>query len=398
MSKQILLHAAIGLLLSGILLSCQSKKSDDNPEPQPSDSGRYIMPLSDSKLVSNLNGFRFDGAFGTTETVAWPFLWVQYADDFRDSTRVVVLNQNRDKTITKHFVANIRNGMLTQKFDHGSFPNNVSNSMSFAFEHNTFLLFWYDKANSTITQTATIFGMHSQISQIFTGMQQQYSYQFMNRYLIRYISGISIWPFHHANWLDETQFVATSELSAPKAIAHWYDETWSTFPYDVVHNMYSGFFQSTNDATYVGISKGNTNLDTIVLNHNPPEWYNAQLCSAALDKVGDTLYLAVLINLPNTQQLKASLYRLETSDNQLHEIYRDLDFPYSVIAFRRGKFYVSSNGGTYYSIVNYNGQLEPLLLPVVPSAGVDVKFSKNKIFVIANDIDNKRVEVYSKPL
>jgi hypothetical protein len=66
-------------------------------------------------------------------------------------------------------------------------------------------------------------------------------------------------------------------LSAPKAIDHYFDESFSTFPYDVKSNMYSGFFQSTNAGTYVGIAKGTANLDTVYLNNNPPDWYDPQI-------------------------------------------------------------------------------------------------------------------------
>jgi hypothetical protein len=394
--KKILYFLPVFLFVIMATSSCQKEKQTDDHTVIPSDSGKYIVSYPDSRLVTNLNAYRFEGAFGTNEPVAWPYLWVQFADDYNDSTRVVVLNQNKAKTITKHFVANIRNGILTRKYDHGSFPNDVSNSMSFAFEHNSFLLFWYDKVNSTITQTATIFGLNSQVSQIFTGMQQQFSYQFMNRYLIRYISGISLWPFHHANWTDETQFVATSELSAPKAIGHWFDDTWSTFPYDVVHNMYSGFFQSTNDATYVGIAKGSTNLDTIVLNHNPPDWYNAQLCGAFLDKDADTLYLATLVNIPNTAQIEASLYRLETGTNQMTTLYSGLSFPYQTLRFRKGKFYATDPANGNKIIINKNGQQEVFLRPVSGN-GEQLLFSKNKIYAIVYDSNGLRAEVYSKP-
>jgi hypothetical protein len=396
MKKFLCFSPALLFLIFLSAVSCDKGKSPEDQPINPVDSGKYIVTYNHSQLVTNLNGFRFESAYGTSEPMAYPYLWVQYADDYLDSTRVVVLNQNAAKTITKYMTANSLNGEITRKFDHGTFPNNVSNSMSFAFDHPKFLLFWYDKVNSTITQTATIFGMNAQISQIFTGMQDQYSYQFLNRFLIRYISGISLWPFNHANWTDEAQFVATSELSAPKATGHYFDETFSTFPYDVAHNMYSGFFQSTNEATYAGISKGAVNLDTIWLNNNPPDWYNAQLCSAQIDKVGDTLYLGLVINIPNDSRVVTSLYRLVEGSGEMVAVYTDRSFSHQGGWFRRGEYYaISSTDGKLIKI-NRNGQEENIPLPVSASS-VSVMLSKNKIFAIANDIDNRRVEVFSRP-
>lgn len=397
MKKYLLLFSGYSLLLMAITSSCNKEKSPDDQPSVPVDSGRYIVSFNQSQLVTNPNGFRFESAFGTAEPAAYPYLWVQYADDYNDSTRVVILNQNDDKTITKHLVVNTFNGNISRKFDHGSFPNNVSNSMSFAFEHPSFLLFWYDKVNGTITQTATIYGMNAQVSQIFTGMQDQYSYQFLNRYLIRYISGISLWPFNHANWYDETQFVATSELSAPKAIGHYFDETYASFPYDVVHNMYSGFFQSTFDGTYAGIAKGSANLDTVMLNKNPPDWYNAQLCKAYIDKVGDTLYLGILTNLPNEIQMVASLYRMVEGSGEMTELYSNLSFSYQNVWFRRGAYYTFTSTNGKLVMLNTRGQEEIIPLPVSTSA-VSIMMSKNKIFAIANDMSSRRVEIFSKDL
>ena len=125
-----------------ILNSCS--KSDDEtsktPTPQPVNTDKYIITDNQSKLVSNLNGFRFEGGFGTKEPVAYPYLWLQYVDDYKDSTRVLILNQDSFSSITKHFVANIHNGKTTRYFDHGTFPNNASNKASIRFNHPSFIL------------------------------------------------------------------------------------------------------------------------------------------------------------------------------------------------------------------------------------------------------------------
>ncbi len=393
----LLLFCCLLSVITGFL-SCQKPDdpSDENPIVPPSDN-TYIVPSNESKLVSNLNGFLFEGAYTTSEPVSYPFLWVQYADDYLDSTRVLVLNQNEFKSITTYMVGNHYNGKLSRKFNHASFPNNVSNSMSFAFDHPGFLINWYDKINGTITTIGTIFGINTQMSQIFTGMNDQYTYQFVRRFLIRYISGISLWPFNYGNWADELPFVVTSELSAPKAIAHYYDETFSTFPYDVKSNMYSAFFNSTNEATYIGIAHGDNNLDTIVLNHNNPDWYDAQTCNAFIDRDANTLYLAFMINVPNQVDIRTSLYKMEIGTNELQELYSDKQLTYQMAAFKKGCFFGTPASGGNIMKINQMGEPEQILLPQSLSS-MTLLFGTEKLFVVAHKDDTeKRVEIYSKP-
>jgi hypothetical protein len=380
-----------------ILVSCKKSGNLPDDDPDPSDSSKYILTHTDSRLVTDLNGYRFDAAFTTSEPANYPFLWVQYADDYLDSTRLLVLIQNDEKTITQYMVTNNYNGNMTRKFDHASLSNNAE-SMVYNFNHEMFLLNSYDPETGTISETGTVFGMNTQVSQIYTGVLDQYGYQFMNRYLIRYISGISLWPFNYPNWSDQPQFIATSELSEPKAIGHYFDETWTTWPYDVQSNMYSGFFQSTYDGTYIGISKGTTTLDTIFLNTNPPEWYNVQVCKAYVDKVADTIYLGVIINVPNTIEMRASLYKMDLTSNQMIKLYSDITYPYGYTYFRKGSFYAIPPQGGQFIKINKQGLEENIPLPAT-TYGISLKFSRNKIFAIIREAgSDARTEVYSRLL
>lgn len=116
--------SALLVIFTVINISCQ--KSDNPPdEPDPSDTNRYILTYNDSKLVSSLDGYRFEAAYGTSEPLAYPYLWVQYVDDYLDSTRVLLLNQNDNKDITQYQVSNHYNGNITRYFNHASFPNDV---------------------------------------------------------------------------------------------------------------------------------------------------------------------------------------------------------------------------------------------------------------------------------
>jgi hypothetical protein len=385
------------IVLLLLQVSCQKSDGPDD-QPDPNDSLQHIISHTDSRLVTDLNGYRFDGAFSTGEAQAYPYLWVQYVDDYNDSTRILVLNQNEFQTITKYQVSNLYNGFISRKFDHGSFPNNASNCMSFNFNHDMFLLNSFDPASGTISETGTVFGMNTQVSQIYTGILDQYRYQFLHRYLIRYISGISLWPFNYPNWNDQPQFIATSELSDPKAIGHYFDESWQAWPYDVQNNMYSGFLQSTLAATYVGIAKGTVNLDTFYLNNNPPNLYDPQVCRAFVDRSGNTLYLGILINVPNTPDLKASSFILDLMTNELAAVYEDRDYPYTNSYFKSGSFYGRPNQGGQYVKINELGIEESISLPV-SAHSANLMFSRNKIFAIVSESGgDSRIEIYSRAL
>lgn len=382
--------------LSVIILSSCSKPEDEIPnEPQPPVvvSDKYIITDNQSKLTSNLNGFRFDGGFGTKEPVAYPYLWLQYIDDYKDSTRVVVLNQDSFKSMTKHFVANIRDGKTSRYYDHGTFPNNASNKATMRFDHSTFILNMIDAANYTFSETGVVFGLKTQVHRPLNWLNS-FKYELIDKYIIRYISGISLWPQSASSGGDQPQFVATAELSDPKAVGHYIDETFPNFPHDIKTNMYSGFFQSTNEKTYIGFAKGSENLGTVTLNNNPPNWYNAQICKAFLDKVGETLYLGVLINIPNTATLKSSLYKMDLATKSIVALYTDKEFNYSNPVFKKGNFYAVEAGK--HIKINTSGIIEPINIPE-SSLGVQVYYGRSKMFAVITDTNARRIEVYSKP-
>lgn len=384
------------ILASLFLLASCSKPEEETPnEPQPPVvvSDKYIITDNQSKLTSNLNGFRFDGGFGTKEPVAYPYLWLQYIDDYKDSTRVVVLNQDSFKSMTKHFVANIRDGKTSRYYDHGTFPNDVSNKASFRFNHPSFILNMIDRVNGNFSETGVVFGLKSQVNRPLNWLNS-YKYELIDNYIIRYISGISLWPQSASSGGDQPQFVATAELSDPKAVGHYIDETFPNFPHDIKTNMYSGFFQSTNEKTYIGFSKGSENLGTVTLNNNPPNWYNAQICKAFLDKVGETLYLGVLINVPNTAIMKCSLYKMDLATKSIVALYTDKEFNYSNPVFKKGNFYAVEAGK--HIKINTSGIIEPINIPE-SSLGVQVYYGRSKMFAVITDTNARRIEVYSKP-
>lgn len=383
-------------VVSIFLNSCKKDETKEETHQAQVNLPDSIVALNTSTLVSSLNGYTFEAAFINTEPVAWPDLWLQYIDDYMDSTRIVMNNQNAAQSITHYLCSNHRNGVVTRSFDHTTFPNNVRNEIKFSFNHPQFLLNWYVRSTGELTTVGNVFGMDTHVSQIFTGMYSQYTWEFLDRYMIRYISGISIWPFHHQNWNDQPQFVATQELSEPIAWDHWYDESWSAWPYDVQSNMYTAFINSSNDTTYVGIAKGQLNLDTLYFRQATYSQTMANSNQVFLDKSGDTLFfgLSALSSGPSSQQ-EISLFKYELSTGQLTPVYEKqiLSSAFTIVRFNKGRFYgnITASG---YQVIERNGLISSRSLPTSAFSG-QLKFGRNKLYYIVSNSGIPRVEVYS---
>ena len=386
------------LFFSLFVVACKKEESADETSVPQVNLPDSIVAVNSSTLVTALNGFSFEAAFINTEPIAYPDLWLQYIDDYMDSTRIIMNNQNSSKTITYYLCSNHANGIVTRSFDHVTFPNNQSNNIKISFNHPQFLVQWYVRSTGELTTVGNVFGINTSVSQTFTGMASQYNYEFLDRFLIRYISGISLWPFQHQNWSDEVQFVATQELSEPIAWDHWYDETWNIFPYNVQSNMYTGFVNSSNDTTYVGLAKGTTNLDTLYFRQATYTQFMASSASVYLDKSGDTLYLGLINNIPGTSNKEISLYKYEIANAQLIPLFekQPLASSFQVLKFNKGRFFANATA-TGIQVMDKTGAINSITTPT-HSLGGAFKFGKNKLYYIVSNTNTPRVEVYSKPI
>lgn len=387
----------VAMLAAGLLFGSCKKSEDTEVQGGPAQTASMdsIIGGSTSTLVSALNGFRFEASFTNTEPEAYPYMDVAYIDDYNDSMRIVTVNQNIAQTITVFLASNHRAGLYTRGYDHKTFPNNQYANMKFSFLQPEFLLNWWAPATSELTTVGNVFGFNTSVSQSFTGTAAQYQYEFLNRYVIRYISGISIWPFHHQNWNSEPQFVATQELSEPKAWDHWYNEEWSEFPWDVKTNMYTGFLNVSNDTAYVGIAKGGTNLDTVHFRQATWSQFSGS-CSGYLDKSGDTLFFGLINNIPGTSNMEISLYQYITTVGQLQPLYEKMPYPsqLTTLRFNKGNFYAINTATGNYKL-DHNGSVSTFNYPT-SSYTFRYFMSRNKLYVVMYDANIPRLEVYSK--
>ncbi|MBK7966575.1 MAG: hypothetical protein IPK10_15750 [Bacteroidetes bacterium] len=157
------------LFITLFLVSCKKEESKDDTNIPQVNLPDSIMALNSSTLVTNLNGFSFEAAFINTEPIAFPFLWLQYIDDYMDSTRIIMNNQNAFQTITYYLCSNHANGLVTRSFDHVTFPNNQVNTIKISFNHPQFLVQWYVPPTGELTTVGNVFGFNTSVSKLLLG-------------------------------------------------------------------------------------------------------------------------------------------------------------------------------------------------------------------------------------
>ena len=80
------------ITLTMLISSCKKEETkEETPQPQVNlpDS---IVVLNTSTLVSALNGYSFEAAFINTEPVAYPYLWLEYVDNYIEILRWIIVN------------------------------------------------------------------------------------------------------------------------------------------------------------------------------------------------------------------------------------------------------------------------------------------------------------------
>ena len=162
--------------------------------------------------------------------------------------------------------------------------------------------------------------------------------------------------------------------------------------------MYTGFVNSSNDTTYVGLAKGTTNLDTLYFRQATYTQFMASSASVYLDKSGDTLYLGLINNIPGTSNREISLYKYEIANAQLVPLFekQSLASSFQVLKFNKGRFFANATA-TGIQVMDKTGAISTINLPTT-AYGAGVKFGRNKLYHIMSDGNIPRVEVYSLPI
>lgn len=382
--------------LTTIVIAISACSKDSDPDGNTNPKG--------STMVSKANGFQYIGSFDESEApdyYAFPYAF--YVDDYQDNDRVLVMCQNtinNPPNRNKWYILNYRGGNVTQSYTP---PEGIGpaggNFMQFAFDHEQFILKTWETSQKYYYQVDPL-GV--QLGYFITGGSNLGTF-FINNHLLRTISGISIWPYH-TNWQqDEPQFLLTGELSAMYVLDYFFDTTYET---EKENSIYTGYFYPSFDGNWIGVSKGNQRLDTLLIDHEFPNQYNQFLCHTYVEKVGNKMYLAFIRNKfnPNTDQT-LSFYELTIGENILRPTFVNMDLPpdenYQIAALRNGKlyFYPTANAPdqTPYTI-SKAGVKESFLMPELKNASLQRKtFGKKYLYLTLTD-GPKRLEFYKKDL
>lgn len=377
----------------GLFISC--KKDENNPSNS-----------SGSTMISQANGFEFVGAFEEKDApIYYKFPDEFHIDDYLDNDRVLVMCEstfeNPPKRI-KWYVLNYKNGSLTKSFSsNDNFGPDWGNFMQFAFDHENFKIQSWHTTDKYFYQIDTL---TKETSYFITNVGSLQT-RLIGNHLLRQISEISFWPYNTITQKDEPQFLLTGELSAMRVIDYYFD---SNYEQEKGNSIYTGYFYPSNDGNWIGISKGNQRLDTLLIDKEAPIMYNQMICKTYVEKVGNKMYLAFIKNKfnPNTDQ-DLSMYELTIGENKLKPLFVNMDLPpdenYEIKAFRNGKLIIfptaNATEKTPYTI-SVDGTKSNYLIPVANNAGLKrhVFGKKFHYIIMTNGAGEKRLEFYKKDL
>ena len=390
----------LGLYLAFLLpfVSCNKDLKTDDPDPDA------------SVMVSKLNGFEYVGSFeeeGAPVYYAFPNSF--YTDDYQNNDRVLIMCQStldNPPLRTKWYINNYHNGKMTKSFGPpDGFGPGWGNFMQFCFNHEEFSLHVWHNTERYFNKIDTASNLTGYV--IANGTSENYASPLLIKdHLLRRISEVSFWPYNTLNQQDEPQYLLTGELSAMVNIDYFIDYE----NYDQLHgnSIYTGYFYPTLYGNWIGVSVGNTSLDTLLISNYPPNYYFMGLCRTYVEKVGDVIYLAFIKNKlnPNTDQ-DLSMYELKIGENILKPLFVDMDLPpdenYEIKALRNGKLiiYPTPNAidQTPYTL-SVTGAKEDFLLPELNNSSIIRQtFGKKYLYLTLNTDDNgKRLEFYKKDL
>lgn len=396
--KYLIPIANVFLVISTVILLSACSK-DNNP-----DNNNNNNDPSKSIFVSKANGFEYIGSFEEADAplyYAWPYEF--YIDDYQDNDRVLVMDQStidNPPLRNKWYILNYKDGKLSGSYSPpDGFGPGWGNFMQFAFDHENFILKSWHTTEKYYYQVDP---QKIQKSYFITGGNNLSTF-FINNHLLRQISGISIWPYHTGWEQDEPQYLLTGELSAMYVLDYYFDGTYET---EKENSIYTGYFYPSFDGNWIGVSKGNQRLDSVLIDKENPIMYNQFLCKTYVEKVGNKIYLAFIKNKfnPNTDQ-DLSFYELNIGENILKPVFVNMDLPsdenYTIEGLRNGKLYffptANADDQTPYTL-SAAGAKEDFLLPELKNASLLKKtFGKNYLYLTLTD-GPKRLEFYKKDL
>lgn len=362
---------------------------------------------SDSyQFVSDLKGFEYVGAFEEADAPAYYANPEEFiVEEYLDNTRALVMTQStidNPPDRKRWYMLNFKGGKLTETITPPEKTGpDWGNFMQFCFDHENFAIqSWHttDKYFYELNKSG------GERSYFITGGNNLGTFLIKN-HLLRTISETSFWPYSTLNQNDEPQFLLTSELSAMYNIDYFFDsENYDT---QGSQSIYTGYFYPSYDGNWIGVARGNQTLDTVLISHDPPLFYNKFLCKTYVEKHGNIINLVFIKNKfnPNTDQ-DISFYQLDMTTNVLTPVLENKSLPpdenYEIKGFRNGKLYVfpTSNATDQQPFtMAMDGTETPFYIPTNSSKGNLLRLRFTQKYVYASFSDGiKRMEFYRKSL
>lgn len=367
-----------------ILLGC-------SPEDDPaavSGSGAEDKPT----LVSDLNGYQFEGTLKETlDPKVYSSVTINHLETCKDSVRVFFSTLDNLGVQYRWTVQNRFKGKVTREFNLLTFQ--PAGLYKFAFDHENFLLYGYEKSTSTID----IFPGGKITAYYVSKPNNNFPYRFNENYTVFFGSAASIYVYENKARKYMAPAPAMAHILTSESSVAWADyilEDDELSPSLFRDGIYTGFFNATLDKfNYIGIAKGQQTLDTLVINKNAPTLYYP-FTEVYMSRLGSKIYLGLIKKKALSSPNDVSVYEMDVNEKIIRPVFKNVAEPNQKGVFVRGKFYYSTK------VLTSTGQLEDISLPTLLGdarimAG-NVFFGETKIFVAVQK-DGNLVELYSRP-
>jgi hypothetical protein len=343
-------------------------------------------------LVSDLNGFQYEGTLKETlDPKVYASVTINHLETYKDSVRVFFSTLDNRTGQYRWTVQNRFKGKVTREFNLLTFQS--SGLYKFAFDHENFLLYGYEKSTSTID----IYPRGKNTAYYVSKPNNNFPYRFNENYTVFFGSAVSIYVYENKAKKYMAPAPAIAHVLTSESSVAWADyilEDDELSPSVFRDGIYTGFFNATLDKfNYIGIAKGQQTLDTLVINKNPPSMYYP-ITEVYMSRVGNKIYLGLIKIKALYSTNDVSVYEMDVNEKIIRPVFKNVAEPNQNGVFIRGKFYY------YTQVLTSTGQLEdsplPKLLGDARIMAGNVFFGETKIFVAVQK-DGNLVELYSRP-
>jgi hypothetical protein len=346
-------------------------------------------------LVTNLNGYRYEGTFKETVEPSLyldPVIW--HIEEYMDSIRLIFSTEyeiNVQTTYHRWTVQSLHKGKVNRQYEASNGALNPID-YKFAFNQEAFQLYGYSVPQSYVTLFAK---GKSPAGFYLSKPNNNFTFLFNENYTVFFGSASSIYSFENKYQKytapAPTQgYVLTSEPSVAWADYVINDDALSATLFR--EEIITCFFNATLDNNYIGIAKGQQTLDTLVVNKNPPNWYYPVTYVNA-SKLGNIVYLGLRKKKGLSMPDDISVYKMDLTEKIIRPVYKNIDAPaLNEQAFVAGRFYY------FGKMLNDSGQLVDIPLPTFAS-GVSLiryHYGATRLFIVLQK-DLNQIELYSKP-